>query len=562
MILLGFLMSLLTVAFNLAIPYISRFVIDRLTRGELQLQHLGGFLALYFAAAVGSVFLSFWMRSIPLRIGHTVETAIRANVFKHLTEMDQAYFRKLHTGDLMNRMSTDMRIIAMAVGQGFMQICRMIFVFVLAFAIMFHTCRPLALVILLLVPLMSLSFAWFAHRIKRHHVLVQEELSRMADFSQETFAGIQTVKAFSLERRWYELFSALNGCLVGRNMRLAVVHEAIWPLAAFWLALGSAVILIQGGRYVITGQLTLGELVQFNQYLLYMQWPLLSLGWILSLVQRGGASWKRVREIMEEQPHIKDDPNLIEPGAMVEGDILFEKVTVEVEGQTILQDISLRIPQGSRVGITGPTGSGKTTLVALLPRLIDPACGRILMGGRPLNHYALETLRGSIGVAEQEPTLFSDTISRNIAFGLAKHSEQKVLRAADIAHLHGDVEQFPDRYETMIGERGVTLSGGQRQRTSISRAVACEPAVLILDDVLASVDTATESAILDKLQPVFASRTTLFVSHRVSTLRDMDFIVTVEDGRITQQGTHDELVRQDGYYRKLCEIQELAAAVE
>jgi len=560
--LLGLVFSLFTVAFNIGIPFISRYLIDGLTTGNLQALHFIGLLALYIFAALFAALLSYWMRFIPLRIGHAVETEIRDQVFRHLTTMDRSFFRTLHTGDLMNRMSTDIRTIGMAVGQGFMQIGRMVFVYVFAFLVMFSVCWQLALIMLVILPLMSFSFFFFARKVKRCHIAVQEELSEISRFSQETFAGIQTIKSFSLEDRWRSLFHSLNNVLIGRNMALARVHGAIWPLVAFWLAVGSAAILVAGGRYVILGRLSLGELVQFNQYLLYMQWPLMSLGWILTLLQRGKGSWDRILELLSSLPAIADGIMTESSLGESSGYLHFEQVSYEVDGELLLNNINLNIPAGSRVGITGPTGSGKTLLVSLVPRLIDPTQGCVLLDNHDLRCYPLDILRGQIGMAEQEPVLFSDTLARNISFGLTESNDEKVLQAADIAHLSGDVKRFPDQFETLIGERGVTLSGGQRQRTSISRAVAREPRVLILDDVLASVDTSTEAIILQKLRPVFRDRTTLFVSHRVSTLRDMDFILVIENGQITQKGSHAELTGEPGYYKRLCEIQELAAAVE
>ena len=408
---------------------------------------------------------------------------------------------------------------------------------------------------------MTGTFAWFARRVKKGHIAVQEQQSALSSFSQETFTGIQTLKSFAVEPRWRALFQEQNNTLVDENMRMARIHEAIWPLAAFWFAIGSVTILIVGGRYVIQGRMTLGELVQFTQYLLYIQWPLLSLGWILSLLQRGHASWQRIREVLDQQSAIVESAEVDRCALELSGSISFEHVSLFAGDIPLLQDINLSIPSGARVGITGPTGAGKTLLVSLLPRIMDVTSGRLCVDGKDVREYPLGMLREQIGMAEQEPTLFSDTLSNNIAFGMHGHAEDKILMAADIAHLHADVEQLPDQYDTLIGERGVSLSGGQRQRTSISRAIARSPEILILDDVLASVDTETEAAILHKLQPIFAARTTLFVSHRVSTLRDMDVILVLEDGRLTQQGTHAELIRQEGYYRRLHEMQQLAAVV-
>jgi ATP-binding cassette, subfamily B, multidrug efflux pump len=557
----GVLLSLVTVGINTGIPFISRFVVDGLAEGNLGWLELARWLGIYAGATVVVTVLSYGMRQLPLRVGHQVEADIRRDLFNHLTGLDRGYFRAQHTGDLMNRLSTDVRSVGMGVGQGLMQNSRMVFVFVLAFGVMFRLNAALAGMILLLVPLMVGSFAWFANHSKRGHLAVQEELSEMATFNQEAFTGIQTIKSFGLEPRWLELFRRRNESLMGRNLRLAYVQEGLRPLAGFWFALSSVVVLLAGGRMVIQERLTLGELVQFTQYLLYMQWPLLSLGWVLGLMQRSWGSWERIRDVMAQEAAIADSEGAAPPPAGTPLDIEFDHVTLKAGDTTLLDDICLAIPAGARVGITGPTGSGKTVLVSLLPRLQDAASGAVRIGGRDVREIPLAELRGWIGMAEQEPVLFSDTLANNIGFGAPEATEEAILTAADLAHLHADVERFPGRYATRVGERGVTLSGGQRQRTSIGRALSRDPRILILDDVLASVDTETEAAILGKLQGVFSTRTTLLVSHRASTLAGMDWIVVVEDGRITQRGTHAELARQPGYYRRLHDMQQLAAAI-
>ena len=558
-ILWGVFLSLFTVAFSVGIPFISRQVIDGLTAGTLARRELWAWLGAYGAATLVSTALSFWMRQLPLRVGHAVETCIRGDLFDHLTRLDRGFFRARHTGDLMNRLSSDVRSVGMGIGQGLMQNVRMVFVFLLTFGVMFSLNARLAGMVLVLVPLMIGSFTWFARRIKQGHLAVQEQLSEMASFNQETFTGIQTLKSFAVEPRWLDLFRNKNERLRKENLRLAYVHEGTHPFAAFWFALSSVLVLLAGGRLVIQGRLTLGEFVQFSQYLLYMQWPLLSLGWVISLLQRSWASWERIREVLEREPAIADPVPAAGPAPIAGGDVVFDHVTVTAGGATLLDDVCLAVPEGTRVGITGPTGSGKTVLVSLLPRLCDVTSGSVRIGGRDVREFPLAELRGRIGMAEQEPMLFSDSMANNIAFGAQDPTAETILAAADIAHLHADVEQLPRRYETLVGERGVALSGGQRQRTAIGRALSRDPRLLILDDVLAAVDTETEAAILRKLQPVFSTRTTLLVSHRVSTLINMDVIWVLENGRVTQQGTHAELIRQPGYYRRLHEMQQLAA---
>ena len=444
-ILWGVGLSLFTVAFNVGIPFISRVVIDGLTAGTLSRRDLWAWLAAYGGATLATTALSFWMRQLPLRVGHAVETSIRGDLFDHLTRLDRGFYRSQHTGDLMNRLSSDVRSVGMGIGQGLMQNARMLFVFILTFGVMFSLNAPLAGMILVLVPLMIFSFTWFARRIKKGHIAVQEQLSDMSSFNQETFTGIQTLKSFAVEPRWLDLFRKKNETFMAENLRLAYVHEGTRPFAAFWFTLSSVLVLLAGGRLVIQGRLTLGEFVQFNQYLLYMQWPLLSLGWILSLLQRSWASWVRIREVLEREPAIADPAPAPPAPTPAGGDVRFDHVTLREGGATLLDDICLAVPAGTRVGITGPTGSGKTVLVSLLPRLWDVSSGSVSIGGRDVRDFPLADLRGRIGMAEQEPMLFSDSLANNIAFGAQNPTEATILAAADVAQLHGDADQFPLR---------------------------------------------------------------------------------------------------------------------
>jgi ATP-binding cassette subfamily B protein len=331
---------------------------------------------------------------------------------------------------------------------------------------------------------------------------------------------------------------------------------------AFLFGLGHVIILVAGGRLVLAGRLTLGEMVQFNQYLMVMSWPMMALGWTLNLLMRGRASWERIRQLLRARPAIEDGAGTDASLTRVSGDIVFEGVGLVRDGRRLLSDIDLVIPEGSTVGITGPTGGGKTLLVSLLARLADPTEGAVRIGGRDVRTYPLETLRRAISVAPQEPFLFSDTLAHNIAFGLPARDESAVLRASEIAQLSDEVDLFPERFETVLGEGGVTLSGGQRQRTAISRAVAREAPILVLDDVLSAVDTETEARILEGLRAEVSRRTALMVSHRVSTLRHADLIVVLDGGRIIDRGTHEELLARPGYYRTLDEAQRLEADLE
>jgi ATP-binding cassette subfamily B protein len=398
--------------------------------------------------------------------------------------------------------------------------------------------------------------------MRRYQQELQEHVSEVSNYSQETFSGIRCVKGFALEKRRNAAFELLNAGLIGKNMRVSATRHFLFSFMAFGFGLGTILIMVVGGRKVISGDLTLGTLTQFMAYLLYMQWPLLAISWVLSMLQRGKVCWLRVKDILDREPTIGENDAVPNLEKCLDSSIRFQGVELEFDGRKYLKNINLEVPRGQTLGITGPTGSGKTLLTSLVARLSDPTAGSVQFGGTDIRDLPLAQLRGMIGYAAQEPVLFSRTLEHNIGFGLDDIDGSVISWAADIAHLHHDVEGFPEKYETMLGERGVTLSGGQRQRTSISRAIARRPDVLILDDVLSAVDTQTEAAIMSKLQPVMNERTTLFVSHRISTLRYADTIIVIEDGMITQRGTHEELIEVPGYYSELNTLQQLEQKLE
>jgi ATP-binding cassette subfamily B protein len=476
--------------------------------------------------------------------------------------MDAAFFRSNRTGDIMTRMSSDLSQVRTLVGQGIFQGARTLFVFTFAFVVMFAISVPLALVLLVLLPSIS-CFVFLLLRIARpRYEAGQQQFSVLSNFAQERFAGIRTIKGYALESRQAEMFADINHEFVRRQMALSRIDRPAWPLMAFLFGLGHVVILVGGGRLVLEGRLTLGEMVQFDQYLMVMGWPMMALGWTLNLLMRGRASWGRIQQLLEARPAIEGGLPRDGVPEDASGDVVFDNVALTLDDRPVLEDINLTIPEGSTVGITGPTGSGKTLLASLLVRLVDPTRGAVKIGGHDIRTYPLETLRRAISIAPQEPFLFSDTLAHNIAFGLETRDETALRRASDIAQLTPDVDLFPDRFETVLGEGGVTLSGGQRQRAAISRAVAREAPILVLDDVLSAVDTQTEAQILARLRDVVRERTSVIISHRVSALRNADTIVVIENGGITQQGSHAELLSQPGYYRELEEIQRLEAELE
>lgn len=567
--LLGFASVLGAIVTGLTVPYVLRLTIDSLQEENLSASGLTRLIVyFFFASALASLF-SIFMRRILLGLAQRVEYDIRSDVFAHLTGMDHGFFQRERTGDLMTKMTSDLFSVKEMVGQGLLQGSRIVIGFPLAFGIMFSLNVRLALTIMAIIPVISAVFFVVIRLIRKRYDAAQEQYSTIQNFCQENFGGFRTVKGFGIEERMKERFSTLNEEYIDLNIKLTRVEEPVWPFMIFMFGMGSLLLLLAGGRQVIEGTLTLGEYVQFNQYLLYLQWPMLALGWTSNLFQRGITSWKRIRTILDARPDITD--RAVEPAApeRVGGAIELRDVAYAVDQRELLSEVSVTIPEGQVVAITGPTGSGKTLLISLICRLIDPTRGCVMIGGRDIRTYPLAALRASIGLAPQEAFLFSDTLANNIALGLtpagggaSSPHEEKVLWAAGIAHLRDDVDQFPEKFATMLGERGVTLSGGQRQRTAISRAVALDPAILILDDVFSAVDTQTEAKILASLIPVLRRRTALLVSHRVSTLKHADRILVLEGGRIVQDGTHAELIAQPGYYREQDEMQRLEARLE
>jgi ATP-binding cassette subfamily B multidrug efflux pump len=503
----------------------------------------------------------YWMRVILIGISRDIEFDLRNDLFAHLIRLSPEYYARTRTGDIMARATNDLNAVRMMLGPGVMYWFETSLTFILAIAIMTHVDWRLAMFAVLPAPAVSLAVIFFGRVIHDRFEKIQEIFSDISSRVQENLAGVRMIRAFVQEKAEMRRFEELNRAYIAQNIRLVRVQGLFDPLLEALIGLTFLVVLWVGGRQVLAGRISVGSFVMFNTYMGMLVWPMIALGWVVNLMQRGSASLKRINDILQEQPTISAPPDAVRLGA-VRGEIEFRQVTVDYGSGPALNGIDLRIPAGATLAVVGHTGSGKSTLVNLLPRLFDPTAGAVLLDGIDLCRLDPADVRRQVGFVPQETFLFSDTIAGNIAFGVDSATPEQIRRAAELAGLAGDIEGFPLGYDTMVGERGITLSGGQKQRTAIARALMRDPRILILDDALSAVDTQTEEQILTHLAGVMQGRTVILISHRVSTVRQADAIVVLERGKIVERGTHDELVEAGGYYAALSQKQTLEEELE
>ncbi len=553
-------------------PQVLRRAVNDLHSGVTRQKLLTYSLLIIAIALVKGIF-QFLTRWVVIGISRDIEFDLRNDLFAHLERLSYSYYQRNRTGDIMARATNDLNAVRMLLGPAIMYSANTIVFTAGALGFMLAISPKLTIYAFLPLPIASIVIQYFGRRIHERFERIQAMFSDISARAQENFSGARVIRAYVQEQAEIAAFEGANKEYIRRSLGLVRLMGMLWPTLELMLGAAVVIVLWLGGRQVLLGKMSVGDFVAFNTYMMQLTWPVIALGWVINIFQRGTASMVRIEEILSTQPEIADEEIIGPSGDRaigsskneitrlpdLVGEIEFRNLNFAYNGTSVLKDINLRIPAGSSLAIVGPTGSGKTTLVNLIPRIYDAAPGAVLIDGRPVRLFPLDSLRRHIGFVPQETFLFSDTIRENIAFGMSEEDSHeageatldRIKAAAEAANIAQDIASFPEGYNTMVGERGITLSGGQKQRTAIARALLRSPRILILDDALSSVDTHTEDKILNHLREIMRGRTTIFISHRVSTVRNADSIAVLHQGRIVEMGTHEQLIARNGYYTDL-----------
>ena len=564
----GCVFLVLSTAITLTSPWVLGRAVDHLADrlgsdpGTAAVPSMGLFAAVLVGLALVGGVCRFLMRRIIIGASREIELDLRNDLFRHLQRLPPAWFQANRTGDLMSRATNDLAAVRMLAGPAIMYTASTSITFVVALCLMLSLSPSLTLLALLPLPVVSVVVKRFGSAIYLRSERIQAQLAHMSAVVQEALAGVRVVRAYRREHVETERFRAANEEYVARSRAMIRLQGAFHPTLAFLLGLSALIVLWIGSRHVIDGRLSLGDFVAFNAYVAMLSWPMIAFGWVTNMLQRGLAAWRRMLDILQVEPAIRDRDDPVTP-ERIRGAVEFRDLTFAYDGRVVLSGVSARVEPGQVLALVGPTGSGKSTLVDLLPRLFDPPPGTVFVDGIDIRDLPLRTLRGAIGYVPQEPLLFSESVAGNVAFGARRPVDGNgaLAGAVALAQLDADVAGFPRGLETEVGERGITLSGGQKQRAALARAILTDPRILILDDALSAVDTHTEEAILAGLREVMRQRTTILVAHRISTVRRADLILVLDDGRVVERGTHDELVALGGLYAGLHRKQLLEEAL-